>query len=120
VLDGRYLDRAALDELLAAAGRAANATAQEKPTVAMIGTGTLGGMVGPVIAGLGYPLIYGSREPDRESVRALVARSGVNASAALPHKPRREPKSSSSPCRLTCSRKSRTASATSPARSSLT
>jgi 8-hydroxy-5-deazaflavin:NADPH oxidoreductase len=60
------------------------ATAQERPAVAMIGTGNLGGMLGPVIAGLGYPLIYGSREPERESVRALVARSGANASAARP------------------------------------
>lgn len=62
----------------------APALAQEKPTVAMIGTGTLGGTWGPKLAELGYPLVYGSREPDRESVRALVTRSGANASAALP------------------------------------
>jgi predicted dinucleotide-binding enzyme/cytosine/adenosine deaminase-related metal-dependent hydrolase len=84
VLDGRYLDRQALDGLLADAERAANAPAQARPAVAMIGTGNLGAMLGPVIAGLGYPLIYGSREPERETVRALVARSGANASAALP------------------------------------
>jgi 8-hydroxy-5-deazaflavin:NADPH oxidoreductase len=84
VLNGRYLDRQALDGLLADAERAANAPAHQRPAVAMIGTGNLGGMLGPVIAGLGYPLIYGSREPEREAVRALVARSGANASAALP------------------------------------
>jgi 8-hydroxy-5-deazaflavin:NADPH oxidoreductase len=84
VLNGRYLDRQALDGLLAGAERAANVPAQERPAVAMIGTGNLAGMLGPVIAGLGYPLIYGSREPERETVRALVARSGANASAALP------------------------------------
>jgi 8-hydroxy-5-deazaflavin:NADPH oxidoreductase len=84
VLNGRYLDRPVLDGLLADAERAANAPPQERPAVAMIGTGNLGGMLGPVIAGLGYRLIYGSREPERETVRALVARSGANASAALP------------------------------------
>jgi 8-hydroxy-5-deazaflavin:NADPH oxidoreductase len=84
VLNGRYLDRQALDGLLAVAEGAANVPAQERPAVAMIGTGNLAGMLGPVIAGLGYPLIYGSREPERETVRALVARSGANASAALP------------------------------------
>ena len=70
--------------LALAALLAGPAAAQEKPTVAMIGAGTLGGTWGPKLAELGYPLIYGSREPDRESVRALVARSGANASAARP------------------------------------
>lgn len=53
----------------------------EKPVVAMIGTGTLAGVLGPAMGRQGYPVIYGSREPDRESVRALVARTGPNASA---------------------------------------
>lgn len=70
--------------LVTAACLCSSASAQERPTVAMIGTGTLGGMLGPKIGELGYPLIYGSREPGREEVRALVARSGANASAATP------------------------------------
>lgn len=55
---------------------------QDKPVVAMIGTGNVGGSLGPALAELGYPVIYGSRDPERESVRDLVARSGENASAA--------------------------------------
>src|SRR5688572_3440929 len=44
------------------------AVATEKPVVAMIGTGTLANMLGPVMGQHGYPVIYGSREPARESV----------------------------------------------------
>jgi 8-hydroxy-5-deazaflavin:NADPH oxidoreductase len=96
IADGRLYRAADLERLIADVERGAAAAipapaqtigssqAQEKPVVAMIGTGNLGGMLGPVLAGLGYPLIYGSREPERESVRALVARSGTNATAALP------------------------------------
>jgi 8-hydroxy-5-deazaflavin:NADPH oxidoreductase len=58
-----------------------DAAAQERPTVAIIGTGNLAGIVGPAIGAQGYTVIYGSREPDRESVRALVARTGANSSA---------------------------------------
>ncbi len=60
------------------------AAAQDKPVVAIIGTGTLAGTVGPAIGQAGYPVLYGSREPARESVRALVERSGSKASAATP------------------------------------
>jgi 8-hydroxy-5-deazaflavin:NADPH oxidoreductase len=56
--------------------------AQGKPTVAVIGTGTLSSVLGPAIGQQGYRVIYGSRDPDRETVRTLVARSGPNASAA--------------------------------------
>ena len=56
--------------------------AQDRPTVAMIGTGTLSSVLGPAIGQQGYRVIYGSRDPERETVRALVARSGPNASAA--------------------------------------
>lgn len=55
---------------------------EEKPVVAMIGTGNVGGTLGPRLAELGYPVVYGSRNPESESARALVARSGANASAA--------------------------------------
>lgn len=59
----------------------ARAVATGKPVVAMIGTGTLANMLGPVLGQHGYPVIYGSREPARESVRALVKRTGPRASA---------------------------------------
>ena len=54
---------------------------QDKPAVAMIGTGTLAGTLGPAMGKAGYPVIYGSREPARESVRSLVERTGPKASA---------------------------------------
>lgn len=56
-------------------------TAQDKPTVAVIGTGNLAGMFGPALGQKGYVVVFGSRQPERESVRALVARSGAGASA---------------------------------------
>ncbi|MDF1503051.1 NAD(P)-binding domain-containing protein [Roseisolibacter sp. H3M3-2] len=58
------------------------AGAQPLPTVAIIGTGTVGSALGPQLAKLGHPVIYGSREPGREAVRTLVARTGPRGSAA--------------------------------------
>lgn len=58
--------------------------AQDKPTVAVIGTGTLSSVLGPAIGQQGYRVIYGSRDPQREVVRSLVARTGPEASAATP------------------------------------
>lgn len=58
------------------------AVTQDKPQVAIIGTGTLAEALGPTLGQHGYPVIYGSRDPARESVRALVGRSGPRASAA--------------------------------------
>ncbi|WP_157976587.1 NADPH-dependent F420 reductase [Parahaliea mediterranea] len=52
--------------------------------VAVIGTGDMGDSIGPKLAEKGYQVVYGSRDPGREAVRALVARSGQGASAALP------------------------------------
>ena len=54
---------------------------EDKPAVAMIGTGTLAGTLGPALGKAGYPVIYGSRDPARESVRTLVERTGPRASA---------------------------------------
>lgn len=53
----------------------------EKGVVAMIGTGTLAGALGPALGAQGYRVIYGSRDPGRDAVKALVQRSGPNASA---------------------------------------
>ena len=58
--------------------------AQDKPVVAMIGTGTLASTFGPAIGRAGYPLVYGSRDPSRTSVSELVEKSGTEASAVKP------------------------------------
>jgi 8-hydroxy-5-deazaflavin:NADPH oxidoreductase len=73
--------------LLALAGailRCDPVVAQDKPMVAVIGTGTLSSVLGPAIGLQGYRVIFGSRDPERDTVRALVARSGPGASAASP------------------------------------
>ncbi|MFN0179586.1 MAG: NADPH-dependent F420 reductase [Gemmatimonadales bacterium] len=73
--------------LLAVLGPACSpepAVTQDKPAVAIIGTGTLAGTLGPVMGAHGYRVFYGSRDPARESVRALVERTGAKASAAGP------------------------------------
>lgn len=56
-------------------------TPQDKTAVAIIGTGTLAGTLGPAMGAQGYRVIYGSRNPTRDSVRMLVERTGANASA---------------------------------------
>ncbi len=53
-------------------------------TLAIIGTGSVGSALGPRFAAAGHTVVYGSREPDRADVRALVARTGPDASAAPP------------------------------------
>jgi len=53
-------------------------------TIAVIGTGNVGGALGPRFATLGHNIIYGSREPDRQDVQALVTKTGHNATAMLP------------------------------------
>lgn len=64
------------------------AFAQEAPnaaggeTIAILGTGDMGDSFGPRLAALGYRVIYGSRNPDSERVRKLVADTGDRATAA--------------------------------------
>ena len=52
--------------------------------IAIIGTGDVGAALGPEFAALGHEIIYGSRDPERDSVQALVSKTGNNASAAMP------------------------------------
>ncbi len=68
-------------EQAAPAGKAP-APAAEKGAVAIIGTGTLAGALGPALGAQGYRVIYGSRAPGRDAVKALVQRSGPDASVA--------------------------------------
>jgi 8-hydroxy-5-deazaflavin:NADPH oxidoreductase len=70
--------------MLALAVPLTDAAAADKPVVAMIGTGTLASTFGPAVGRAGYPLVYGSRDPSRESVNELVGKSGSAASATKP------------------------------------
>lgn len=60
------------------------ASAQDAVPIAIIGTGNVGGALGPRLVALGYPVIYGSRDPARSDVRDLVTRTGARGSVALP------------------------------------
>lgn len=53
-------------------------------TIAVIGTGNVGGALGPRFSELGHDIIYGSRQPQRPDVQELVGRTHGNASAMLP------------------------------------
>jgi predicted dinucleotide-binding enzyme len=53
-------------------------------TVAVIGTGDMGDSLGPRFAELGYRVVYGSRKPQSEHVKALVKKTGKNVSATSP------------------------------------
>ena len=53
-------------------------------TIAVIGTGDVGGALGTEFAALGHSVIYGSRNPGSEKVLALVQRTGHGASATKP------------------------------------
>ena len=52
--------------------------------IAIIGTGRVGGSLGPRLGAAGYSVTYGTRAPEYPRIKELVARSGSGASAALP------------------------------------
>lgn len=56
-------------------------TAQSNKTVALIGTGDVGNSLGPKLAEIGYRVVYGSRDPSRDSVQALAKSTAPNATA---------------------------------------
>jgi predicted dinucleotide-binding enzyme len=58
------------------------ATAAPRLTIAIIGTGDMGDSLGPSLARLGYPIVYGSRKPDSKKARALVQLTGHGAIVA--------------------------------------
>ena len=60
---------------------AVSCNAAEMETVAAIGTGDMGDSLGPRFAELGYRVVYGSRNPESDRVKALVKKTGKNASA---------------------------------------
>lgn len=53
-------------------------------TIAVIGTGNVGGALGEQFAAQGHTIIYGSREPTRADVAELVSVTGSSATAAQP------------------------------------
>jgi len=53
-------------------------------TIAVIGTGDVGGALGPEFAEQGHTIVYGSREPERDAVKNLVGKTGDRASATTP------------------------------------
>jgi predicted dinucleotide-binding enzyme len=53
-------------------------------TIAVIGTGDVAAALGPEFAAQGHTVVYGSRNPSREEVRALVERTGSSASVTTP------------------------------------
>lgn len=54
------------------------------PTIAIIGTGDMGDSLGPRLAGIGYPVIYGTRDPGSEKTQQLVELTGHGATATTP------------------------------------
>jgi len=65
-------------------GAAPSPAAAGPETIAVIGTGRVGSALGPRLAGLGHPVVYGSREPHSARVGALVARTATGARATVP------------------------------------
>lgn len=56
-------------------------TAAHADTIAVIGTGNVGGALGPKFAEQGHTIVYGSRDPDDSDVAELVELTGNGASA---------------------------------------
>jgi len=57
-------------------------TTASAATIAIIGTGNVGGALGPEFAAQGHTIVYGSRDPSSSEVAELVARTGHDASAS--------------------------------------
>lgn len=70
--------------LVLAAALLLGATGAQALSIAIIGTGQVGGALGPEFAAQGHTIIYGSRNPERDDVVELVSRTGHGASAAMP------------------------------------
>lgn len=58
------------------------ATPTAAETIAVIGTGMMGGSIGPRMAELGHTIVYGSRAPEEERIRTLLERTPGEARAA--------------------------------------
>lgn len=56
----------------AACGATESDNTNQKPTVAIIGTGDMGDSLGPRFAEIGYTVVYGTRNPASERVLKLA------------------------------------------------
>ena len=54
---------------------------EHKPVIAIIGTGDMGDSLGPRFVGLGYEVVYGSRDPEGEKAQGVVELTGGNTRA---------------------------------------
>lgn len=70
-----------LNRLLLVAVSLVLASSALADTIAVIGTGDVGGALGPAFSKQGHTIIYGSRDPDRGKVRQLVELTANGASA---------------------------------------
>lgn len=66
------------------AATVASGSAPPREVIAVLGTGRVGAALGPRLGALGYRVVYGSRDPARTEIKALVERSGKGASASTP------------------------------------
>jgi NADPH-dependent F420 reductase len=64
--------------------------AQEQQAIAIIGTGNVAAALGPRFAATGFRIIYGSRDPSRDAVVQLVARTGPGTAATSPARAARQ------------------------------
>lgn len=78
---GRWIGLVIVIVLTVLAPVASFAQARTPEVIAVLGTGRVGAALGPRFAALGHEVVYGSREPSRTTVQALVARSGPRARA---------------------------------------
>jgi predicted dinucleotide-binding enzyme len=79
-----HLQRGLLGSLILILAVSVLPQADAAGTIAVLGTGRVGAALGPQFAKQGLRVIYGSRDPARADVQALVARSGAGARAVLP------------------------------------
>ncbi len=70
--------------VLLAVASTGNAATQDPGCITIVGPGAVGGALGKRWAGVGYRIVYGSRTPDSERVRELVAATGADARAMTP------------------------------------
>ena len=82
------LAAAASTSLLPSVARRPAQAAGNKPAIAIIGTGEVGSALGKRWAALGYKIVYGSRTPGDDRVKALVKKP---ATALLPKPTQTQP-----------------------------
>ncbi|MFQ6006901.1 MAG: NADPH-dependent F420 reductase [Woeseia sp.] len=80
----REFARAAGIALIISYALVASGTKVLAEEIAVIGTGMVSGALGPRFAEIGHDVVYGSRNPARDGVKKLVARTGHGATVTTP------------------------------------